>query len=305
MTGGGEQVADHVLFPAGETGNAPSAPLLGFVYVGGLPFHIAVVGHGDHAVLFGDQILDVHLAGDRLDLGAATVVEFIFKRDQLFFDDAVDPVFVGQNVQIIGDLRLNGRQLILDLGPLQTGKLSQTHGNDGGSLTRAELAVVYKSLAVGTWDKLGVDNPKEETAGAMLMSTALPDNRVETSNPGEIMNIKMNVALMANVAYMIGDLYANDNFNLTNGLAYFDASSTMEGQSHEHAFKIETYLDLDADKLYFEGIINTDDMDQYSYLVADFDFDTNTLKSFRFCCSVVGNYVDMGLSEDNKFLFYS
>ena len=178
-------------------------------------------------------------------------------------------------------------------------------GNGGGSLTRAELAMVYKSLAVGTWDKLGLDNPKEETSGAMLMSTTLPDNRVETSNPGEIMNIKMNVALMANVAYMIGDLYANDNFNLTNGLAYFDASSTMEEQSHSHAFKIETYLDLDADKLYFEGVINTDGMEQYSYLVADFDFDTNTLKSFRFCCSVMGNYVDMGLSEDNKFLFYS
>ena len=120
-----------------------------------------------------------------------------------------------------------------------------------------------------------------------------------------IMNIKMNAALMASVAYMIGDLYANENFNLTNNLVYFDATSTMEGQSHSHAFKIETYLDLDADKLYFEGVINTDGMDQYSYLVADFDFDTNTLKSFRFCCSVMGNYVDMGLSEDNKFLFYS
>lgn len=178
-------------------------------------------------------------------------------------------------------------------------------GNGGGDLTRAELAVVYKTFAVSAWDKLGLDNPKEETSGAMLMSATLPDNRVETSNDGEIMNIKMNAALMANVAYMIGDLYANDNFNLTNNLVYFDATSTMEGQSHSHAFKIETYLDLDADKLYFEGVINTDGMDQYSYLVADFDFDTNTLKSFRFCCSVVGNYVDMGLSESNEFLFYS
>ncbi|MBQ9734585.1 MAG: hypothetical protein IJV95_01880, partial [Clostridia bacterium] len=175
-------------------------------------------------------------------------------------------------------------------------------GNGGGDLTRAELAVVYKSVAVGTWDKLGLDNPKEEQpTGAMLMSTTLPDNRVETTDDMAIKNIKMNAALMASVAYMIGDLYANENFNLTNNLAHFDASSTMEGTPHSHVFKIETYLDLNADKLYFEGIINTDGMDQYSYLVADYDFDTNTLKSFRFCCNVMDSYIDMGLSESNEF----
>ena len=89
--------------------------LLGLIGGLELALDIAGLGEGVDALLLGDEVLDVHLAGDGLDLGAALVAEALLHLQQLVLDDLQHPGVVGQDVFPVLDLCLQAGQLFLDL----------------------------------------------------------------------------------------------------------------------------------------------------------------------------------------------
>ena len=175
--------------------------------------------------------------------------------------------------------------------------------DDEQPLTKAELSELYKEVALETWESLGVDDPTVSTT-ALLAN--IVDKKSETTDQNSIDNIKGNANSMAGLIYMVSLLYANDNFETTNNIAKFDADIVIESQSFAQSYVLETSLDKENNKLYLEALVTVMGSVQYSNLEVDYDFDAKTLKSYRFVTNVdvIGQYVDMGLTEDGKYMWY-
>ena len=139
--GADEQLLHKVLFLGGHAGNAPAAAALHLIGVLGLALDVALVGQGEHALLLGDQVLNVHLAGHMGDLGAAVVAELLLQGGQLFLHDGQHPAVVVQNGGPVGDFAAQVAQFVLDLLDLQTGQAAQRELADGVGLhiVKAEL----------------------------------------------------------------------------------------------------------------------------------------------------------------------
>ena len=104
--------------------------MLGGIGIHSLTLDITHIGHGQHALLLGDQILDVHLAGDDGDLGAALVTVLVAHLQALVLHDGLDLHLVGQNALVLGNLHQQRAQLVLNLLALQTAQLTEAHLNN-------------------------------------------------------------------------------------------------------------------------------------------------------------------------------
>ena len=131
MGGADEQLLHKILVPLLHAGDAPAAPLLQLVQLGGLALDIAEVGQGNDALLLGDQILNIHLPADLLDLCPAIVAEPFPDLADLLPDDGQHPLLVPKDCLEILDLQLQSGQLIQDLLALHAGQLAQLHGYNG------------------------------------------------------------------------------------------------------------------------------------------------------------------------------
>ena len=169
-------------------------------------------------------------------------------------------------------------------------------------MTNAELSTTYKEVAVGTWESIGVSNP---TAQQVSLAAPVPDKKVETTITAEINNIKMNTNSFAGLIYMIGLLYGNENFQPTNGIAKFNVQVTVGSQLIDQDYIIKPSVDKVNNKVYLEACVEVDSGIQYNYVEIDYDFAAKEVKSFRYYTSVMGTYIDMSLTEDGKYKFYS
>ena len=132
--GGDEHILHKVLILAGHAGNAPAAAALGAVYLHRLALDVAAVGKGDDRLLLGDEVFNIHFTAYRFDSGAAVIAELIPDGGQLGADDIIDHGRRAENFLQVFHLFQDSGQLILYLDALHAGKLSQTHGHNGGSL---------------------------------------------------------------------------------------------------------------------------------------------------------------------------
>ena len=180
-------------------------------------------------------------------------------------------------------------------------------GGNGEELTRAEIATIYKEVAESAWEKIGFELP----AGPALMSATFPDNKIETTDSNRIANIKMNAKGGFGVIYMLGLLYENDNFVLTNGIAKFNASVNVFGNNMDFTFILKSSLDVANDKVYLEHISEVSGqpgLQQYGYSEIYYDFDTKEVKGFRFISNQATSEglmsVDMALTTDGKYMWY-
>ena len=107
IVGGADKHLLHdVFFLAGHAGNAAAAALLGLIGGLELALDIAGLGEGVDALLLGDEVFDVHFAGDGLDLGAALVTKALLHVQQLVLDDLQNAGVVGEDVLPILDFCL-------------------------------------------------------------------------------------------------------------------------------------------------------------------------------------------------------
>ena len=101
-----EHLLHDVLFLPGHAGDAAAAALLGLIGGLELALDIAGLGEGVDALLLGDEVFDVHFAGDGLYLGAALVAEALLHVQQLVLHDLQNAGVVGEDVLPILDFCL-------------------------------------------------------------------------------------------------------------------------------------------------------------------------------------------------------
>lgn len=170
-------------------------------------------------------------------------------------------------------------------------------------LSREELATLYQEVALETWDSFGYGDP---TIAPVSLLANVVDKKGETTDEGQIDNIKVNANSMAGLIYMVSLLYANENFIISNDIAVFDASILMGQDTFDQSYVLKTSIDKKNNKVYLEALVEVMGSKQYSNVVINYDFENKELVSFRFFTNVdvIGTYVDMGLTEDDKYMWY-
>ena len=154
-----EHLGGGVLLAAAHTGNALAAAPLDVVGVRRLALDVAEIRHGEDAFLARDQILDIHLAADRRDLGAALVAVFLLDLLRLVLDDPHQAGFVRENVAEIGHLRFDGGQLLLQLQTIGVRQRAERHLHDGlrlrivQSKALAQTQLCRGAVGAGTDDR--------------------------------------------------------------------------------------------------------------------------------------------------------
>ena len=158
MRGGGEDVADHVLFLEVRADHAPAAPTLTTVGLDGQALHVAGPRHRDDHVLLGDEVKGVQLALVGLDTGAPRVGEAPLDLEELLLDQREDlgPV-VQQRLQVLDPLE-QLLVLVLELLAREPGEASKRHVQDVVGLDLGELEPPHQ-LGPGV---LGVGRPPDD-----------------------------------------------------------------------------------------------------------------------------------------------
>ncbi len=176
-------------------------------------------------------------------------------------------------------------------------------------LTNEELSAAYKQVAVSTWVSVGIDDPTVSVEPAQTFSVIVPDAKVEISFDGdEKDNIIMNSKSMGGLLYLLSSLYQNEYFALTNGIAKFDATVSMGTETFNQNYTITTSLNKATGKVFVEvlTLVAEVNSEQYSCVEIDYNFNTSTLKSFRFYSyiNILDATVDMALTADGKYMWY-
>ncbi|MPM95999.1 hypothetical protein SDC9_143155 [bioreactor metagenome] len=125
------ELFNKVFFPCGQGSHALASPVLRPVSGLAEALDIAKVRHRDHHVIHGDQILDINLAFDQADFGAAVVRVLGADCQELFPDDAHQQLFIRQDALQVGDRFLQLIKLSLQPVSLQIGQPRQAHIQNG------------------------------------------------------------------------------------------------------------------------------------------------------------------------------
>ncbi len=157
-------------------------------------------------------------------------------------------------------------------------------GNGGDGLTQAEASSIYKNAAKSAWTMLGVDDPTVEETGAMLMSVEIPDFMPESDSDDTKEVLKYNLVRMGVNVNFIGDLYANENFVLTDKVVTFNAGATMGGMFFEGEFSMCSSIDKENNKIYCEIGVGGPMVNAYNYYVLDLDYNFDEMEVTAFRC---------------------
>ena len=129
-----EQVLHVVVVLEVHARHALAAALLLAVGGHGQALHVAGLRHRDDHALLGDEILDVEVLRRLGQERAARAAELLLHLEQLFLDDLVHQLVVGEHALVVRDPLQQLFQLVLDLLMLQAGEAAQAHLEDGGGL---------------------------------------------------------------------------------------------------------------------------------------------------------------------------
>ena len=118
--------------------DAPAAPVLGPVHVGGDALHVPEVGHGHHHVLLLDHVVQIDVLQKLGDFRAPRVGVLLLDGQSFLLHDAQKLVLVGQNLLELAHADLQCRLLVVELVPLEAYQALQPHVQDGLALALGE-----------------------------------------------------------------------------------------------------------------------------------------------------------------------
>ena len=144
--GAGKHGLGHIFLSAAHAHNAFATAVLCLISIYRLALHIPHGGQGEHAVLYRDQVLVIHIAGGSGNLGTPFVAEFVTDGASLFLYDLQHPGLAAENVLIIGNLDVQLAQLGADLFNFQSGQLTQTERHNGRSLWLVKVVLGHQFL---------------------------------------------------------------------------------------------------------------------------------------------------------------
>src|SRR5712692_7328424 len=140
-----EQVLNPVVFLRMGGDHAPAATPLASVGRHRQSLDVARMGHGDHHVLFRDQVFDRELALVRDDLGAPLVAEAVRQLRQLLFQDLQAPRLRPQDLLALLDELSDFPELVLELGDLEGGEPGEPHVEDFRRLLFGQLEALAQA----------------------------------------------------------------------------------------------------------------------------------------------------------------
>ena len=118
----------------GMAHDAPAAPILGPVHVGGDALHVAEVGHGHHHVLLLDHVVQVDILEELGDLRPPRVGVLLLDGDGLLLDDLHELVLVGEDLLELVHPDLQSRLLVVEFIALEAHQALEPHVQDGLAL---------------------------------------------------------------------------------------------------------------------------------------------------------------------------
>ncbi len=159
-------------------------------------------------------------------------------------------------------------------------------------MTMQEASAIYKQAAKSGWEMLGYNDPTEvstaEASGTTTMSarninTLFPDFTLEDFEEGN-RTILGNLARTNLYVNLLGDLYANENFVLTDKIVTFNVSSTFGGPTAlEVEVSIYAKIDKANDTIYVEAAYLPAATGSYNFFIINmgYDFDAKQTTDFR------------------------
>jgi len=187
--------------------------------------------------------------------------------------------------------------------------------NGDGGMTRQEQANLYSELSSQMLDKMDIAVPESHSGGNSPFNVVIPDVMQETQDEGAIHNIKFNAIDTAGITMLLGSLFENENFVLTNGIARFSVTYTDNafGQVTQN-LNLKPIIDKNNNKIYFEAMVEQPTINNqrgYTYAVFTYNFTTSTLIDCRFTMATystqagyVPSYVDLMLTAEEKYMWY-
>lgn len=167
---------------------------------------------------------------------------------------------------------------------LPCGILLTACGKDKESkMSNEEKASAYKDVATKTWSKIGVTNPLAGLASYTSADNSDEDKIEVTINgiDNNSLQFKITANNMATVLYLVGSLYENSGFKLTDGIVKFTATATVGGESRSYDFTLKPKLNIEKNKVYLEAYtVVGENSIEYNKIDADYDFDKSELKAF-------------------------
>lgn len=154
---------------------------------------------------------------------------------------------------------------------------NHNEGNDQITLTREELSAAFKDSANAAFTLLGFDNSNTKNVAKSMTSYNLPvvGDKVDESGT-DIKHLKANAISSVALINMIGDLYANKNFVVTNKAVSFEVNynnNTAKLTILPKVDKIENKVEMEI-SLELSGSL------MYYCFELDYDFETEILSSF-------------------------
>ena len=143
MRGANKQFLGKVIVFLGHAGHTAAAAVLGTVGVHRRALDVTFMGQGKDAGLFGDQVLNVHFSGNRLNGGAAVVTVLVGQSRQVGLDDLHGVGIVGQDILVIFNAGAQLAQLLIDLEDFQACETSQLQFYDSIGLRVVEAETLH------------------------------------------------------------------------------------------------------------------------------------------------------------------
>ena len=150
MRGTGIHALDNVSLAGGHAGYTLAASVLRRISIRRQALDVSLDRLGQHTFLVGDEILNIHLARYRGDLGAALVGKLVAQIERFGLYNILDLIFVGKYcLALLYKCVLFGK-LFLYLYLFHTGKTSERHLHDGGGLNVVQTEpFAQRCLTVG------------------------------------------------------------------------------------------------------------------------------------------------------------
>lgn len=177
---------------------------------------------------------------------------------------------------------------------------NNNNSNNNQTLTREELSAAFKDSASAAFELLGYDNSKTKKA-LMSASYNIPVVGEELDESGtDIKHLKANAISCVALVNMVGDLYANENFPITEKAVNFN----VDYMTRTANFTILPKVNKDENIVEMEIIFDVAGTVMYYYFQLNYDFESQELSSFSIHIVIVGtpsdNYQCQRMS-DGKF----
>lgn len=155
------------------------------------------------------------------------------------------------------------------------GAFALTGCSGGNEMSREQLSSSFKEVSSAAYSKLGFEKEQSSTVASLF---SIPEVGSEVDINGmDAKFLKANAIACVALVDMVGDLYANEDFVVTDNAVTF----TISNNNKDANLTILPKLDKVANKAELQMVLDmSSDSYAYYYFDMNYDFEAKTLNSF-------------------------